>query len=93
VVDFAILGVTEMFQQSAGEAVCLRWSSGSVTQRDRQMVEDIQPPESDQRSLEEQRAVEQLVRAFQDVVVPTQQSLDTMMDRAYTFRGVRWSVL
>jgi hypothetical protein len=53
------------------------------------MVEDIQPRESDQRSLEKQRAVEQLVRAFQDAVVPTQQSLDTMMDRAHAFRVIR----
>jgi hypothetical protein len=50
------------------------------------MVEDIQPRESGQRSLEKQRAVEQLVRAFQDAVVPTQQSLDTMIERARAFR-------
>ena len=53
------------------------------------MVEDIQPRESDQRALKKQRAVEQLVRAFQDAVVPTQQSLDTMMDRARAFRVIR----
>jgi hypothetical protein len=56
------------------------------------MVEDIQPGESDQRSPEAQRAVERLLRAFRDTVIPTQKSLDAMLHRARAFRVVRFGV-